>query len=156
INGKSHRINVVMPLLYGSRQHRRKTRESLDCAMALHELQNMGINGIYTFDVHDPNVQNAIPLLSFENIYPTAENVNALISTEYISQQALANNEVIIISPNTGAMERDIYYTNVLRKDIRPYYERRAYTKVIGAKNPIVENKYIGRDVEGMDVLIVD
>ncbi|MGO4987781.1 ribose-phosphate pyrophosphokinase [Gallicola sp. Sow4_E12] len=156
INGKSHRINVVMPLLYGSRQHRRKTRESLDCAMALHELQNMGINGIYTFDVHDPNVQNAIPLLSFENIYPTAEIVNALISTENISKQELANNEMIIISPDTGAMDRAIYYSNVLRQDIGLYYKRRDYTKVIGGKNPIVEHKYIGRDVEGMDILIVD
>lgn len=156
INGKAKRINVVMPLMYGSRQHRRKARESLDCAMALHELEDMGVNGIYTFDVHDPNVQNAIPLLSFENIYPTAEIVKDFLCKENISDEELDNKNIIIISPDTGAMDRAVYYSNVLQQDIGLFYKRRDYSRIVNGKNPIVEHKYIGKDVEGKDILIVD
>lgn len=156
INGKARRINVVMPLMYGSRQHRRKSRESLDCAMALQELEHMGVHGIYTFDVHDPNVQNAIPLLSFENIYPTAEIVKDFLKEEKISTQDLDDNSMIIISPDTGAMDRAVYYSNVLQQDIGLFYKRRDYTKIVNGKNPIVEHRYIGIDVAGKDILIVD
>ncbi|WP_100065714.1 ribose-phosphate pyrophosphokinase [Miniphocaeibacter massiliensis] len=156
INGKAKRINVVMPLMYGSRQHRRKSRESLDCAMALHELQNMGVHGVYTFDVHDPNVQNAIPLLSFENIYPTAEIVKSFLSKEKISDEELDSKNIIIISPDTGAMDRAVYYSNVLQQDIGLFYKRRDYSRIVNGKNPIVEHRYIGKDVDGKDILIVD
>lgn len=156
INGKAHRINVVMPLMYSSRQHRRKTRESLDCSMALQELQSMGVQAIYSFDVHDPNVQNSIPLLSFENIYPTAEIVDCFLKNEKDAHKMLAEKNMIIISPDTGAMDRAIYYSNVLKQDIGIFYKRRDYTKVEDGKNPIIEHKYIGRDVEGKDILIVD
>lgn len=156
INGKAKRINVVMPLMYGSRQHRRKSRESLDCAMALHELEAMGVHGIYTFDVHDPNVQNAIPLLSFENIYPTADIVKSFLKEENISTEELDENNIIIISPDTGAMDRAVYYSNVLQQDIGLFYKRRDYSRIVNGKNPIVEHRYIGKDVEGKDILIVD
>ncbi len=156
INGKAKRINVVMPLMYGSRQHRRKARESLDCAMALHELEDMGVHGVYTFDVHDPNVQNAIPLLSFENIYPTAEIVKCFLSREKISEKELDDKNIIIISPDTGAMDRAVYYSNVLQQDIGLFYKRRDYSRLVNGKNPIVEHRYIGKDVSGRDILIVD
>jgi len=156
INGKARRIHVFMPLLYSSRQHRRKSRESLDCAIAIRELEDMGIDGIYTFDAHDPNIQNAIPLLSFENIYPTAEIVESILEVENISDENLAENKMTIIAPDTGAMDRAIYYSNVLKQDIGLYYKRRDYTKVVNGKNPIIEHKYIGRDVDGIDILIVD
>lgn len=156
INGKASRINVMMPLLYASRQHRRKSRESLDCAMALQELEDMGVDGIYTFDVHDPNVQNAIPLMTFENIYPTAEIVTHFLEREKITSGELDKKNIIIISPDTGAMDRAIYYANILKQDIGLFYKRRDYTKVVNGKNPIIEHKYIGREVEGKDILIVD
>lgn len=156
INGKAKRINVIMPLMYGSRQHRRKARESLDNAMALLELEEMGVNGIFTFDVHDPNVQNAIPLLSFENIYPTAEIVKDFLKNEDISQEELEEKNMIIISPDTGAMARAVYYSNVLKQDIGIFYKRRDYSRIVDGKNPIVEHRYIGKDVKGKDILIVD
>lgn len=156
INGKARRINVIMPLMYSSRQHRRKARESLDNAMALHELEHMGVHGIYTFDVHDPNVQNAIPLLTFENIYPTAEIVKNFVENENITQDELEKKDMIIISPDTGAMARAVYYSNVLKQDIGIFYKRRDYSKIVDGKNPIVEHKYIGKDVTDKDILIVD
>ena len=156
INGKAERINVVMPLMYGSRQHRRKNRESLDCAMALQELEDMGVQGIFSFDVHDPNVQNAIPLLSFENVYPTAEIVREFLIRENIKPEDLDKKDLIIVSPDTGAMDRAVYFSNVLKQDIGLFYKRRDYSKIVNGKNPIVEHKYIGRDVEGKDILIVD
>lgn len=156
INGKASRINVVMPLLYQSRQHQRKSRESLDCAMALQELQAMKIDGIYSFDVHDPNVQNSIPLLTFENIYPTAEIVNTILEDLNIADQPIGKDHFIIISPDTGAMDRAIYYSNILEQDIGLFYKRRDYSQVIDGKNKIVEHKYIGRAVEDHDMIIVD
>ena len=156
INGKASRINVMMPLLYASRQHRRKSRESLDCAMALQELEDMGVDGIYTFDVHDPNVQNAIPLMTFENIYPTAEIVTYFLEKENITTDELDKKNMIIISPDTGAMDRAIYYSSVLGVDVGLFYKRRDHSTVINGKNPIVQHEYMGRDVAGKDVLIVD
>lgn len=154
IRGKASRITVIMPLLYESRQHRRKGRESLDCALALQELERLGVNEVITFDVHDPNVQNAIPLMSFENIYPTYDIVKSLISNE--NQLELNMEKLLVISPDTGAMDRAIYYSSVLGVDVGLFYKRRDHSKIVNGKNPIVEHEYMGRDVAGKDVLIVD
>lgn len=154
IKGKAARITVIMPLLYESRQHRRKGRESLDCALALRELESLGVDEIITFDVHDPNVQNAVPLLSFENIYPTYDIVKSLISNEATLE--LDKEKLLVISPDTGAMDRAIYYSSVLGVDVGLFYKRRDHSLVVNGKNPIVEHEYMGRDVAGKDVLIVD
>ena len=154
IRGKAARITVIMPLLYQSRQHRRKGRESLDCALALQELERLGVDEILTFDVHDPNVQNAIPLLSFENLYPTYDIVKSLISNE--DALSLDKEKLLVISPDTGAMDRAIYYSSVLGVDVGLFYKRRDHSTVVNGKNPIVEHEYMGREVEGKDVLIVD
>lgn len=154
IRGKAARITVIMPLLYQSRQHRRKGRESLDCALALQELERLGVDEILTFDVHDPNVQNAIPLLSFENLYPTYDIVKSLISNE--DTLSLDKEKLLVISPDTGAMDRAIYYSSVLGVDVGLFYKIRDHSTVVNGKNPIVEHEYMGREVEGKDVLIVD
>ena len=154
IKGKAARITVIMPLLYESRQHRRKGRESLDCALALRELESLGVDEIITFDVHDPNVQNAVPLLSFENIYPPYDIVKSLISNEATLE--LDKEKLLVISPDTGAMDRAIYYSSVLGVDVGLFYKRRDHSLVVNGKNPIVEHEYMGRDVAGKDVLIVD
>ncbi|WP_244835414.1 ribose-phosphate pyrophosphokinase [Clostridium sp. BJN0001] len=154
IRGKAASITVIMPLLYESRQHRRKGRESLDCALALQDLQRLGVDEIFTFDAHDPNVQNAIPLLSFENLYPTYDIVKSLISNEKTLE--LDKEKLLVISPDTGAMDRAIYYASVLGVDVGLFYKRRDRSTVINGKNPIVQHEYVGRDVEGKDVLIVD
>ena len=137
-----------------SRQHRRKGRESLDCALALQELERLGVDEILTFDVHDTNVQNAIPLLSFENLYPTYDIVKSLISNE--DTLSLDKEKLLVISPDTGAMDRAIYYSSVLGVDVGLFYKRRDHSTVVNGKNPIVEHEYMGREVEGKDVLIVD
>ncbi|MBB6623146.1 ribose-phosphate pyrophosphokinase [Clostridium gasigenes] len=154
IKGKATRITVIMPLLYESRQHRRKGRESLDCALALQELERLGVDEIITFDVHDPNVQNATPLLSFENIYPTYNIVKSLISNEATLE--LNMEKLLVISPDTGAMDRAIYYSSVLGVDVGLFYKRRDHSLIVNGKNPIVEHQYMGKDVAGKDVLIVD
>ncbi len=154
IRGKAERITVVMPLLYASRQHRRKGRESLDCAMALQELERLGVHEIITFDAHDPNVQNAITLTSFENLYPTYDIVKAFITNE--KDLEIDKNKMIVISPDTGAMDRAIYYSSVLGVDVGLFYKRRDHSRVVNGKNPIVDHEYVGRDVSGCDVLIVD
>lgn len=154
LNGRAKRVTVIMPLMYESRQHRRKYRESLDCAQALQELEKLGVQNIITFDVHDPNVQNAIPLVSFNNMYPTFNIVKKLYEVD--PNLVLGNNELIIISPDTGAMDRSIYYASVLGVDVGMFYKRRDYSRVVKGKNPIVQHEYMGRDVAGMDVLIVD
>lgn len=155
IRGKAKRISVIMPLLYESRQHRRKGRESLDCALALQELERLGVQEILTFDAHDPNVQNAVPLLSFENLYPTYDIVKTIITEEKDIQQ-LDKNHMLVISPDTGAMDRAIYYSSVLGVDVGLFYKRRDHSTIVNGKNPIVKHEYMGRDVEGQDVLIVD
>jgi ribose-phosphate pyrophosphokinase len=154
IGGKARRVTVIMPLLYASRQHRRRGRESLDCAIALQELERLGVKDIYTFDAHDPNVQNAIPLVSFESLYPTYEIVKTLYKEE--KDLIIDKTKMITISPDTGAMDRAIYYSSVLGLDIGLLYKRRDYSSVVNGKNPIIKHDYLGKDVEGLDVLIVD
>jgi ribose-phosphate pyrophosphokinase len=154
IGGKAKRITVVMPMLYASRQHRRKGRESLDCSLALQELERLGVNDIITFDVHDPNVQNAIPLISFDNLYPTYEIVKTRLKEE--PDLTIDKSSMLVISPDTGAMDRAIYYSSVLGLDIGLFYKRRDHSTIVNGKNPIVQHEYIGRDVEGQDILIVD
>ena len=148
-SGHAERINLIMPLLYQSRQHKRNGRESLDCAIALQELESLGVNNIITFDAHDPNVSNAIPKLPFENFYPTHTIISDLIDKEDI-------NNILVISPDMGAMERARYYAEVLGCDVGVFYKRRDLSKVINGKNPIVEHVYMGVDVKDKDILIVD
>lgn len=154
IGGKARRITVIMPLLYASRQHKRKHRESLDCAMALKELEKLGVNDIITFDAHDPNVQNAIPLISFDNLYPTYEIVKMILQEQ--PDLLIDKTKMLVISPDTGAMDRAVYYSSVLGLDIGLFYKRRDHSKVVNGRNPIVQHEYMGREVEGQDVLIVD
>jgi ribose-phosphate pyrophosphokinase len=154
IGGKASRITVIMPMLYSSRQHKRNGRESLDCAMALKEIEKMGVKDIITFDVHDTSIQNAIPLASFESLYPTYEFVKAL-ARDY--EDIFVNSKnLMLISPDTGAMDRAIYYAGVIGVDVGLFYKRRDYSKIVNGKNPIVEHEYMGSDVEGKNVLIVD
>ncbi len=152
--GKERRVTVIMPLLYESRQHSRKGRESLDSAMALQELERLGIDDIITFDAHDPTIQNSIPLISFENLYPTLD----IVKTILVDESAIFNepSNMLIVSPDTGAMDRAIFYSSFLGSDIGMFYKRRDHSKVVGGKNPIVQHEYIGRVVEGMNILIVD
>lgn len=149
--GNASRIRVVMPLLYAARQHRRKGRESLDCAIALQELERLGVNTIITFDVHDPNVQNAIPCLSFENFYPTLVMLEEFLNKEVIHQENL-----LIIAPDGGAVDRARYYADILSCDVGMFYKRRDVSVVINGKNPIISHEYIGKDVNGKDIIIVD
>ncbi len=151
IKGQASRITVVMPLLYESRQHRRKGRESLDCALAIQELQNLGVKVIITFDVHDPNIQNATPLFSFENFYPTH-----IILKDFVTKENLDYDNLLVVSPDTGAMERAIYYANMLHTDVGMFYKRRDLTKVVNGKNPVVQHEYLGKDVKDKNIIIVD
>jgi len=153
IGGKANRIAVIMPLLYASRQHKRKGRESLDCAMALNDLQSMGVQTIISFDVHDPTIHNAIPNTSFENIFPTYTMLKKMIQTE--GYDAIKQN-LTVISPDTGAMDRAVYYANVLGVDVGMFYKRRDHMKVVNGKNPIIQHEYIGGELSGKNVLIVD
>ena len=150
-SGNAAKITVIMPLLYQSRQHRRNLRESLDCAIALQELESLGVNSIITFDVHDANVGNAIPKLPFENIYPTNVIIKDLIKNEKILDE-----EMVIISPDFGAMERAKYYAEILKSNVGVFYKRRDLTKVVDGKNPIVEHMYIGESVVNKNIIIVD
>lgn len=152
--GKARRVTLIMPLLYASRQHSRKGRESLDCAMALQELEKLGVDDIITFDAHDPTIQNAIPLISFENLYPTFEIVKSILCHEQSVFDDPSN--MLIVSPDTGAMDRAIYYSSVLSIDIGLFYKRRDHSRVVHGRNPIVQHEYIGQDVEGKHILIVD
>lgn len=148
-SGHASKINVIMPLLYESRQHKRKGNESLDCAIALQELEYIGVNNIITFDAHDPNVSNAIPRLPFENFYPTHTILEELIDKEEIK-------DLLVISPDMGAMERARYYADMLGCDVGVFYKRRDLSKVVNGKNPIVEHMYMGANPKGKDVIIVD
>lgn len=149
--GHAKNIHVVMPLLYESRQHRRKSRESLDCAVALQILEHLGVTDIITIDVHDPNVQNAIPLLSFDNIFPTNDMLNLFFSKEDID---LSN--TLVISPDTGAMDRARFFAKVLGTDVGVFYKQRDVSRVVNGKNPIVDHKYLGSDLTGKTALVVD
>jgi len=154
IGGKAARINVIMPMLYASRQDRNKGRESLDCALALRELESLGVKDIITFDVHNPAVQNAVPLMSFENLYATYEIVKNFIEDE--SEIISDKENFLIISPDLGGMERAIYYSTVMEIDVGMFYKRRDYSRVVDGRNPIVQHEYLGRDVVGKNVIIID
>lgn len=151
IRGQASSITVVMPLLYESRQHRRKGRESLDCALALQELQALGVKTIITFDVHDPNIQNATPCLSFENFYPT----HAILE-KFVEEEKVDFKNLYIAAPDTGAMDRAIYYANMLNADVGMFYKRRDFTKIVNGKNPVVAHEYMGNDVKGRNIIVVD
>lgn len=154
IGGKARRITVVMPMLYEGRQHRKNGRESLDSAMALQELVQMGVYNIITFDAHDPRIQNAIPLSGFDNVQPTYQMIKALIRA--VPDIRLDKDHTIIISPDEGGMSRAMYYSSVLKLDLGMFYKRRNYSVVIDGKNPIEAHEYLGRSVTDKDVIIVD
>lgn len=152
--GKARRINVIMPFLYESRQHKRTKRESMDCALALQELVSMGVDNILTFDAHDPRVQNAIPLKSFESIQPTYQFTKALLKN--YPDLDVDSKSMMIISPDEGAMGRAIYFANMLGLDVGMFYKRRDYTKVVNGRNPILAHEFLGSNVEGKDLIIID
>ena len=154
VGGKARRITVIMPFLYESRQHKRTSRESLDCAMALQELTNMGVDNIITFDAHDPRVQNAIPLHGFETIQPAYQFIKGLLT--HVKGLNIDSDHMMVISPDEGGMSRAIYLANVLGLDMGMFYKRRDYTKVVNGRNPIVAHEFLGSSVEGKDVIIVD
>lgn len=153
-NGKAHRINVIMPFLYESRQHRRTKRESMDCAIALQELVSMGVDNIITFDAHDPRVQNAIPIKGFDNFFTSFQFIKAF--TECPEKPVIDKEHLMIISPDEGGMSRAVYYANNLGVDMGMFYKRRDYSKVVNGKNPIVAHEFLGNSLDGKDVFIVD
>ena len=154
VGGKARRITVIMPFLYESRQHKRSSRESLDCALALQELTAIGVDNIITFDAHDPRVQNAIPLKSFETVQPTYQFIKALLKN--VPDIHMKPENMMIISPDEGAMGRAIYFGNVAGVDVGTFYKRRDYSTVVNGKNPIVAHEFLGDSVEGKDVVIID
>lgn len=153
-SGKAHRINVIMPILYGGRQHRRNYRESLDCAVALQEMQDMGVSNIITFDAHDPRVQNAIPLMGFDNVIPSYQVLKALFRD--VPDIRPDREHMMVVSPDEGAMNRNMYYASVLGIDLGMFYKRRDYSTVVNGRNPIIAHEYLGNSVEGKDVFIAD
>ena len=153
-SGKTHRINVIMPTLYGGRQHRRNYRESLDCAVALQELQAMGVSNILTFDAHDPRVQNAIPLMGFDNIIPSYQVLKAMFKS--IDDFKPNKEHYMIVSPDEGAINRNMYYASILGVDLGMFYKRRDYSTVVNGRNPIVAHEYMGNDVSGKDIFVAD
>ncbi len=154
VGGKGRRINVIMPFLYESRQHKRTGRESLDCAMARRELGDMGVENIITFDAHDPRVQNAIPLKGFETVQPIYQFIKYLLKNE--KELEIDSDHMMVISPDEGGMGRAVFFANVLGLDLGMFYKRRDYTKIINGRNPIVAHEFLGASVEGKDVIIVD
>ena len=142
-NGKAHRINVVLPFLYESRQHRRTGRESLDCALALKELADYGVSNIITFDAHDPRVMDAIPLLSFDNFMPTYQFLRALLKS--VPNLRFDKEHFMVISPDEGATDRAVYFSNILGADMGMFYKRRDYSKIVNGKNPIVAHEFLGQ-----------
>lgn len=154
MGGKAKRITVIMPMLYEGRQHKRVARESLDCALALQELEKMGVDNIITFDAHDPRVQNAVPLNGFENVHATYQMIKACL--RYDERIMLDKENTMIISPDEGAMGRCMYYSSVLGMDLGMFYKRRDYSTIIDGKNPIVAHEFLGNDLAGKDVIVVD
>ena len=152
--GKARRITVIMPFLYEGRQHKRTSRESLDCALALQELVNMGVDNIITFDAHDPRVQNAIPLNGFETVQPAYQFIKAIFHE--IDDLQIDSDHMMVISPDEGGTNRAIYLANVLGLDMGMCYKRRDYSKIVDGRNPIVAHEFLGSSVEGKDVLIID
>ena len=153
-NGKAHRLNVIMPFLYESRQHKRTKRESLDCALALQELIDMGVDNILTFDAHDPRVQNSIPLHGFDNFNPPYQFMKALLRAE--PELIVDKEHLMIVSPDEGAMHRAVYFYNVLGVNMGMFYKRRDYSTIINGKNPIVAHEFLGDDIHGKDIIIID
>lgn len=152
--GKARRINVIMPFLYESRQHKRSGRESLDCALMLQELTDMGVENIITFDAHDPRVHNAIPLKGFESVSCTYQFIKYLLLG--VDDLHIDSQHMMVISPDEGGMGRAVYFANVLGLDMGMFYKRRDYTKIINGRNPIVAHEFLGTNVEGKDVIIID
>lgn len=152
--GKAHRINVIMPILFGGRQHRRAYRESLDCAVALQELAAMGVSNILTFDAHDPRVQNAVPLMGFDNIIPSYQVLKAMFKN--LPDLHLDKEHFMIVSPDEGAINRNMYYASVLSVNLGMFYKRRDYSVIVDGRNPIVAHEYMGNSVEGKDIFIAD
>ncbi len=153
-NGKAHRINVIMPFLYEGRQHKRSGRESLDCAYALEELAEMGVNNFITFDAHDPRVMNATPLNGFDNFSPNYQFARALLHSE--TDMIIDKEHTVVISPDEGALNRAIYLASVLGVDTGMFYKRRDYTRIVNGKNPIVAHEFLGDNIDGKDVIIID
>lgn len=152
--GKARSITVVMPSLYGGRQHRRNARESLDCSQMLHELETMGVSDVITFDAHDPRVQNAVPLMGFDNFLPTYQILKAMLRA--FPDVNIDKEHFMIVSPDEGAMSRNIYYASVLGTDLGMFYKRRDYANIVNGRNPIVAHEYIGNDVRGKDIFVAD
>ena len=153
-SGKPKSITVIMPFLYESRQHKRTSRESLDCAIALQELVNMGVDNIITFDAHDPRVQNAIPLHGFETVQPTYQFIKSLL--KHVKDLKIDSDHMMVISPDEGGMGRAIYMANVLGLDMGMFYKRRDYTRIVDGRNPIVAHEFLGSSVEGKDMIVID
>lgn len=154
LGGKAKRITVIMPMLYEGRQHRRSARESLDCAMMLQELERMGVSNIITFDAHDPRVQNAIPYGGFESVMPSYQIFKALLKNDPSLQ--IDKDHMMIVSPDEGAIDRNIFYASVLGLDMGMFYKRRDYTRIVNGRNPIVAHEYMGNSMEGKDVFVAD
>ena len=154
VAGRAHRISVIMPSLYGGRQHRRVMRESLDCAVALQELQAMGVANIITFDAHDPRLMNAVPLMSFDNVMPTYQVLKTLLKR--MPELSFDKDHFMVISPDEGAIDRNMYFSSVLGCNLGMFYKRRDYTRVVNGRNPIVAHEYLGESVEGKTVFITD
>ena len=154
VSGRAHRISVIMPSLYGGRQHRRVSRESLDCAFSLQQLRAVGVKNIITFDAHDPRVMNAVPTMSFDNVMPTYQVLKCLL--HHVPDVSFHKDNFMIVSPDEGAMNRNMYYSSVLGCNLGMFYKRRDYTRVVNGRNPIVAHEYLGDSVEGKTVFIAD
>ena len=154
VAGRAHRVSVIMPSLYGGRQHRRISRESLDCAVALQELQAMGVANIITFDAHDPRLMNAVPLMSFDNVMPTYQVLKTLL--KHMPELNFDKDHFMVVSPDEGAMNRNMFYSSVLGCNLGMFYKRRDYSRVVNGRNPIVAHEYLGESVEGKTVFIAD
>lgn len=153
-SGKARSMTVIMPLLYGSRQHRRNARESLDCAWALQELRDMGVGNVVTFDAHDPRVQNAIPITGFDNLMPNYQVLKALL--KHFPDLDFSREKFMVVSPDEGAMSRNMYYSSVLGVNLGMFYKRRDYSRIVNGRNPIVAHEYLGESVEGKTIFIAD
>ena len=154
IGGKARRITVIMPYLYESRQHKRTSRESLDCAIALQELVRMGVDNIICFDAHDPRVMNAIPLNGFDTVQPAYQFIKGLLRS--VDDLRIDNDHMLIISPDEGGMKRAVYYANVLGLDMGMFYKRRDYTRFVDGVNPVIQHEFLGSSVEGKDMVVID
>jgi len=154
MNGKAKRITVIMPMLYEGRQHKRATRESLDCALALQELTNMGVENIISFDIHDPRVQNAIPLYGFEDFHPHYQMIKEFV--KIVPDAMIDRNHLMVISPDEGGMSRCMYYSSVMGLELGMFYKRRDYSVIVNGKNPVINHEFLGDNVEGKDVIVVD